>query len=86
MSRTGLPEAPWVMARDIGWFDYLFRVLKVIDPMRRTRSAVKGSTVNSKSLAMLEIPLPPLIEQVRIVTRIDEFRERLVVLRERLSG
>jgi type I restriction enzyme S subunit len=66
--------------------DYLFRILKVIDPMRRTKSAVKGSTLNSKSLAMLEIPLPPLSEQVRIVARINEFRERLAVLRERLSA
>jgi hypothetical protein len=62
--------------------DYLFRVLNVIDPMRHTKSTVKDSTLNTKSLAMLEIPLPPLSEQVRIVTRIDEFRERLAVPNE----
>jgi hypothetical protein len=66
--------------------DYLFRVLKVTDPMRRTKSIVKGSTANTKSFAVLEIPSPLLSEQVRIVTRIDEFRERLAVRGERLSG
>lgn len=65
--------------------EYLFRILKVVDPMRRTKSAVKGSTLNSKSLAALEIPVPPLGEQRRIVSRIDEFRERLATLRDRLS-
>ena len=66
--------------------EYLFRILKVVDPMRRTKSAVKGSTLNSKSLAMLEIPLPPLGEQRRIVKRIDEFKGCLATLRERLSA
>ncbi|MDH6199082.1 type I restriction enzyme S subunit [Mycobacterium frederiksbergense] len=65
--------------------EYLFRILKVVDPMRRTKSAVKGSTLNSKSLAALEIPLPPLDEQRRIVSRIDEFRKCLATLRDRLS-
>jgi type I restriction enzyme S subunit len=65
--------------------EYLFRILKVVDPMRRTKSAVKGSTLNSKTLAALEIPLPPLGEQRRIVARIDEFRERFAALRDRLT-
>jgi type I restriction enzyme, S subunit len=65
--------------------EYLFRILKVVDPMRRTKSAVKGSTLNSKSLAALEIPLPPLDEQRRIVARIDDFRKRLATLRDHLS-
>ena len=66
--------------------DYLFRVLKAIDPTTRTKSAVKGATLNSKSLALLEIPLPPLAEQIRIAARIDELRAHVVRLREGLAA
>ena len=64
--------------------DYLFRVLKATDPTTRTKSAVKGATLNSKFLALLEVPLPPLAEQLRIVTRIDKLRAHIVSVREEL--
>jgi type I restriction enzyme, S subunit len=37
-----------------------------------SKSAIKGNTLNSESIAALMIPLPPLAEQLRIVTKVDE--------------
>ncbi len=52
--------------------DYLFKALKILDPTKRTNSAIKGKTLNSTTLALLEVPLPPLGEQKRIVDKIEE--------------
>lgn len=52
--------------------DYLFKALKILDPTKRTNSAIKGKTLNSTSLSLLEIPLPPLQEQARINEKINE--------------
>lgn len=52
--------------------DYLFKALKILDPTKRTNSAIKGKTLNSTSLSMLEVPLPPLNEQKRINEKINE--------------
>ena len=47
--------------------DYLFYILPIISNMGDTKSAVKGKTLNSKSLYNLLIPLPNLNEQHRII-------------------
>ena len=52
--------------------DYLFRVLPLISQTGDTKSAIKGKTLNSKSLNKLLIPLPPLNEQERIVNKIED--------------
>ena len=36
-----------------------------------SKDAIKGKTLNNKSLNNLLIPLPPLLEQKRIVTKIE---------------
>ena len=52
--------------------DYLFRVLPLISQTGDTKSAIKGKTLNSKSLNKLLIPLPPFNEQERIVNKIED--------------
>ena len=52
--------------------DYLFRVLPLISQTGDTKSAIKGKTLNSKSLNKLLIPLPPLNEQERIINKIED--------------
>jgi len=48
---------------------YLFKALEAIDPLSRTNQAIMGKTLNSTSLSLLEIPLPPSAEQARIVAK-----------------
>ena len=52
--------------------DYLFKVLPMLSNYGDTKNAIKGKTLNSTSLYNLLIPLPPLEEQRRIVSRLDE--------------
>ena len=68
--------------------DYLFRVLPLISQTGDTKSAIKGKTLNSKSLNKLLIPLPPLNEQGRIVNKIEDiipFIEEYGVDKEKLD-
>lgn len=51
---------------------YLFKVLPARANEGDSKSAVKGNTLNSESIAALLLPLPPLAEQHRIVTKVDE--------------
>lgn len=51
---------------------YLFKTLEIIDPTQRSNSAIMGKTLNSSSLSMLEIPLPPLAEQNRIIQKTEQ--------------
>lgn len=51
---------------------YLFKALGAIDPTARTSAAIKGSTLNSTTLSILEVPLPPLLEQKRIVEKLSK--------------
>lgn len=52
--------------------EYLLRILPARARAGNSKSAIKGNTLNSESLASLMIPLPPLTEQARIVAKLDE--------------
>ena len=63
---------PYNLSTD--WFRYF---LPMISQTGTTKDAIKGKTLNSKSLNALLIPLPPLHEQQRIVARIEKFSHHL---------
>ena len=52
--------------------NYLFYTLPILANIGDSKDAIKGKTLNSKSLNNLLIPLPPLNEQQRIVEEIEE--------------
>ena len=52
--------------------DYLYKVLPFISQHGDFNTAIKGKTLNKKSLSNLLIPLPPLAEQKRIVAKLDQ--------------
>lgn len=55
---------------------YLYWILNKLANSGNTKGAIKGRTLNSKSISELLIPLPPLPEQRRIVERIDQLMAR----------
>lgn len=55
--------------------DYLINTLDALDLEKNVKSAIKGKTLNSKSLANIFIPIPPIEEQERIVKKIEELFE-----------
>ena len=57
--------------------NYLFYVLPLLSNLGDSKDAIKGKTLNSKSLYRILIPIPPLAEQKRIVERIEELYSRL---------
>jgi len=61
--------------------DFLFKILPARAKAGISKNAIKGNTLNSKSLAKLLIPLPPLPEQLRIVSKVNE----LMVLCDQLE-
>ena len=52
--------------------DYLFYILPIIANQGNSKDAIKGKTLNSKSLYNLLIPLPPIEEQKRITNAITK--------------
>ncbi|MCB9779849.1 MAG: restriction endonuclease subunit S [Alphaproteobacteria bacterium] len=52
--------------------DFLIRVLPMMARGGESKDAIKGATLNSKSLARILVPTPPLAEQHRIIARVDE--------------
>lgn len=61
---------------------YLFWCLKVVTLDTEADEAVKGKTLNKEKLKRLQIPLPPLAEQRRIVARIEEITRRVEEARD----
>ena len=57
--------------------NYLFHILPIISNLGDYKDAVKGKTLNSKSLNNLLLPLPPLNEQGRIVAMIEQLFDKL---------
>ena len=57
--------------------NFLFHILPIISNLGDTKDAIKGKTLNSKSLNNLLLPLPPLNEQRRIVAMIELLFDKL---------
>ena len=60
---------------------HLFKVLPIFARQGNTKGAIKGATLNRKSISNILIPLPPLAEQHRIVAKVD----KLMALCDRLE-
>lgn len=52
--------------------DYLFRFLPVFASLQKSVNAIKGSTLNKGLLTAMPIALPPLQEQRRLTSRVDD--------------
>jgi len=52
--------------------EFLRHFLPMIAKRGNSKNALMGDTLNSESLSLLAIPLPPLAEQHRIVAKVDE--------------
>lgn len=57
--------------------NYLFYILPLLSNLGDSKDAIKGKTLNSKSLYKILIPIPPLVEQQRIVERIEALYSKL---------
>ena len=66
-----------VIDKEYSMRNYLFKVLPLIANLGESKDAIKGKTLNSRSLANLLIPLPPLQEQQRIIERINLLSKQL---------
>ena len=68
--------------------DYLFYILPIVTQWGDSKNAIKGKTLNSKSIANLMIPLAPLNELRRIVAKIEKllpYVDRYAVAYEKLE-
>lgn len=65
---------------------YLFKVLPFIVKFGDTKGAIKGNTLNSKSLDNLMIPLPPIEEQQRIVDKLEQLLPLCNDIKKLVSG
>ena len=66
-----------VIDKEYAMRNYLFKVLPLIANLGDSKDAIKGKTLNSKSLANLLIPLPPLQEQQRIIEQVNILSKQL---------
>ncbi|MBR0993991.1 restriction endonuclease subunit S [Bradyrhizobium japonicum] len=101
IARLGLPafhnEAIISIRPHLAELDaYLFKILPKFAKQGDTKGAIKGATLNRDSISNILLPLPPLGEQDRIVSKIDELmglcdqletaRGRREGIRDRLAG
>ena len=66
-----------VIDKEYAMRNYLFKVLPLIANLGESKDAIKGKTLNSKSLANLLMPLPPLQEQQRIIEQVNILSKQL---------
>ena len=66
-----------IIDKEYAMRNYLFKVLPLIANLGESKDAIKGKTLNSKSLSNLLIPLPSLVEQQRIVEKIEQLMQLL---------
>ena len=66
-----------VIDKEYAMRNYLFKVLPLIANLGESKDAIKGKTLNSKSLAKLLIPLAPLQEQQRIIEQMNRLSKQL---------
>ena len=66
-----------VIDKEYAMRNYLFKVLPLIANLGQSKDAIKGKTLNSKSLSNLLIPLPPLQEQQRIIEQMNRLSKQL---------
>ena len=66
-----------VIDKEYAMRNYLFKVLPLIANLGESKDAIKGKTLNSKSMANLLIPLPPLQEQQRIIEQMNILSKQL---------
>ena len=52
--------------------DYLFYTLPILSNMGDSKDAIKGKTLNTRSINNLPIPLPPLKKQRHIINRLEK--------------
>ncbi|MGU8987627.1 restriction endonuclease subunit S [Clostridium perfringens] len=64
---------------------YLFKILPSLDLLSDTKSAVKGNTLNSESIRNILIPLPPIEEQKRIVSKLNVIMNYLDILEKEIK-
>lgn len=51
---------------------YLFYILPVISNFGDSKDAIKGKTLNRKSLSEILVPVPPIGEQLRIIEKLEK--------------
>ena len=66
--------------------NYLFNTLPILSQLGGTKNAIKGNTLNSDSMNILLIPLPPLAEQERIVQKIESIFSKIDTAEGLLKG
>ena len=66
-----------VIDKEYAMRNYLFKVLPLIANLGQSKDAIKGKTLNSKSLSNLLIPLPTLQEQQRIIEQMNRLSKQL---------
>ena len=66
-----------IIDKEYAMRNYLFKVLPLIANLGESKDAIKGKTLNSKSLSNLLIPLPPLQEQQRIIEQMNRLLKQL---------